>query len=386
MLPIRRYDGSYHKNPNINEKISTMEIAEGIGPAIIPPEPLEECPFEHEKPKNPNIKNELGGIGTTLGGNMRDGIGIHKVSPPFGPDYSVVKKTDPDPRDADKLTSITIKIDGETRKLNGKELPYPLTCAAHHLIPAQESLKVYPRILRFMCKDEDPQDFRKSGKPAPANVEGGTDVNGIQNGVWLPGNYAVGGGKKGIGTWANKASDERNHDANDNWENTCSDDWITNSDPEEEEGPQSLVEALANASREEYMLPGKNFHINNGNPKWGYVKAAMDATGGQFHDRHGPYSTKVIQYLKKIAEVYEIMYIRSKRDYPCEKCKIATKPDGVTKDTLVGPPYGIVSRLLIGSDFFKRLVKTQLISVENIFTSDWVRCWIEKKIGRKVKM
>jgi hypothetical protein len=359
----------------------------------------EQCPFSHEKP-NPKEKNELGGIGSTLGSNMAHAKGVHTSKPPVGPDYTT-GEADPDPRDrrgTSRVRPIVIEVNGERVRLNGKNaLAYPLTCAAHHLIPAQESLKKCIPILKFMCKDAEPQDFRNSGAAATVPVDGGTlvwgnvayNVNGSHNGVWLPGNYAVGAGVGGVEVWKNKASDKRktytDQVAAENWIKALDlgpDDWALYVDPKEEEGPQpggSFARALCTASKKEFMLAGKNYHIDNGNPKWAYVKAAMDTTCSQFHDRHETYSAEVEKYLKKIAAPYRQMYDRSlKPETACNKCKKARVPAGA-KESLVGPPYGIVSRLVAASNFFKQYVATQVLTAKNIYTSKWVKAWMDTK-------
>lgn len=372
-----------------------MELGELVNVSIPEQATEDQCPFSHEKP-NPKEVNELGGIGSTLGTNMAGGKGVHKSKPPVGPDFTT-GDIEFDPRErSHKLTSILIKVNEETVVLEGSPLPYPLTCAAHHLIPAQEALKGNP-ILKFMCKDGESQDFRNSGAADPAPVKGSRvwgnvayNVNGSNNGVWLPGNYAVGAGIGAVEVWKSRASDKRKtyteQKAADNWVKALdlgADEWAPlSADPKEQEGPQpgaSLANALLNAVQAEYMLAGGNHSINKGNPKWGYVKAAMDAARGQFHDRHEPYSGEVKIYLQKIAEAYQQMYDHSVNPKgPCQKCNEARKPAGA-KDTLVGPPYGIVSRLVAASNFFKKYVATQVLTAKNIYTSKWVKAWMDTK-------
>jgi hypothetical protein len=231
----------------------------------IPEQDLDpECPFSHEKP-NPNEKNELGGIGSKLGTNLAGEVGVHTSKPPRGGNYTRFKKV-PDPREPPRaLTHVYVFVNGRQVELDGAPLPYPLTCAAHHLIPAQEALKGHP-VLKFMCKEGETQDFRNSGGAAPDTVPGALvwgnvayNVNGGQNGVWLPGNYAVGAGVGGVEVWKSRASDQRATfsaaEAGSNWESAvdlAADTWAQlSTDPQEEEGPQpgvSLATALASAS------------------------------------------------------------------------------------------------------------------------------------------
>ena len=368
-----------------------MELGELVDVQIPDIRSESECPFAHEQPKA-ELKNELGGIGTKLGDNLAKGIGVHTDVPPKGGDFTKCTAV-PDPRDdSPKLTSIYIKVNGKTVALDGKDLPYPLTCAAHHLVPAQEALKKHA-ILRYMCKDGETQDFRSSGGPEPAAVQGskvwgnvGYNVNGGNNGVWLPGNYAVGGGAGGVEIWKARSSDTRgisDTDAADTWIkaiDTTPAQWSQlSADPLENEQPQSLGEALATAALPTYMLAGTNYSIDDKNPKWAYVKAAMTAASGLFHDRHKPYSDEVKEYLEKIAESYATMFGWSTdQKNPCQDCEKAQRPAGV-KATLRGPPYPIVGRLVTGSNFFKAFVKTKTVVAKNIYTSNWVLEWINTK-------
>jgi hypothetical protein len=355
------------------------------------------CPFSHDPPK-PTEKNELGGIGSTLGKNMAKGEGICHESRPDGALRQGDKEADPRERELDPVKQIRIKVNGVDVKLQGSDLPllYPLTCAAHHLIPAQESLKKCKDILKYMCKKGEPQDFRdgKAAKPEAAKeakVWGNVayNVNGCHNGVWLPGNYAVGGGTGGADIWKSKANAARNEEAgNKNWVDALDlavDDWDRGEDDPEEEAADAMKRALGAAERQEFMLSGKNHEIAPGNPKWAYVKAAMDVTGAQFHDRHEKFSKEVIDYLGKIATAYKDRHSKSLRS--CEQCKKAARPEGMTENE-VGPPFAIVDRLKTAADFFKGYLLApngvlgiksgnKTVTAKNIYTSGWVEAWFE---------
>lgn len=370
-----------------------MELGELVSVAIPGQDSEADCPFSHEKP-NPSEKNELGGIGTKLGDNLSAGKGVHTSKPPLGGDFTQCT-VEPDPRRGKPpLLCVLIKVKGQTITINGKKpLPYPLTCAAHHLVPAQEALKGNP-ILKYMCKDGESQDFRSSGGPDPAAVPGAKvwgnvayNVNGGQNGVWLPGNYAVGAGAGGVGIWKSGGNKHTtlSNEQEETWARTLDlgpDEWRQNYiDPVEEEGPQpgAAATAATTSARPVFLLAGTNYHIDDNNPKWAYVKAAMDSAGGLFHDRHKSYSDEVATYLKKIAEAYAAMYDRSTDPKTkCKKCEDAERPDGASA-SLVGPPYGIVSRLVVSANFFKKYVKSQSVTAKNIYTSKWVLAWMEKK-------
>jgi len=371
-----------------------VEIGELVNVEIPAIGPDDKCPFSHDKPKA-DEKNELGGIGTKLGQNMSEGIGIGHESRASSSFVKGSKELDPRKRPGkQKLISIFVEVSGQKVTLSegGRPLPYPLTCAAHHLIPAQESLKAHD-ILNYMCKKGEQQDFRNSKAAAPAAVGGSKvwgnvayNVNGCQNGVWLPGNYAVGGGTGGTAVWQAKANAKRSNQANANWVkalDTTVADWERGDDDDEEEAKDAFDRALNHASKARYMLAGANQKIDDGNPKWGYVKAAMDAARAQFHDRHEDYSKQVRKYLTKIAAAYKDMHTAAQKS--CKECEKAERPDGAGPD-LVGPPYPIVGRLKAGSDFFKQYLQQtgrklgkrtgrKIVTAKNIYTSGWVNAW-----------
>lgn len=379
-----------------------MELGEPVNIVMEDQKDDPDCPFVHEVPKD-DLENELGGIGTKLGTNLANGKGVHTKKPPIGGDFTKGPEI-ADPRDRpDGFNSVYVTVNEHTISLNNDRLKYPLTCAAHHLIPAQESLKGSP-VLKFMCKEGQKQDFRNGAKPAPATVSGalvwgnvGYNVNGGQNGVWLPGNYAVGAGPGGIEVWKNHAKDKRktisDAQAAENWEKALDyggDEWkLQSADPIENEGPQpgALAAAISSSVQAQFMLAGTNYNIDKGNPKWAYVKAAMDVAGGQFHDRHGDYSGEVKKYLIKIAASYQRMYDKAKnkdKKKACAECEKTRKAAGA-KDNLVGPPYGIVGRLVTGSNFFNGFVGVATVTARNIYTTKWVDAWIKKEKPAKSK-
>jgi hypothetical protein len=382
-----------------------MEIGELVHVAMPELGTDDECPFSHEKP-NPAEKNELGGIGTKLGENMEAGLGICHDSRKGAAYTEGNKELDPRKRPKkDRIKSVNITVSGEVVTLGRKKrpLPYPLTCAAHHLIPAQESLKGH-EVLQYMCKKDEDQDFRK-GKSADPKPVGGSkvwgnvayNVNGCHNGVWLPGNYAVGGGTGGAELWKSKASDRRkDKTANQNWADALdlgASDWDRGDDDDEEEAKDAFARAVGASTKKAFMLAGANQHIDPGNPKWAYVKAAMNITGGQFHDRHEDYSKQVKSYLDKIAAAYKTMHTRSKKN--CTKCEDAARPAKMT-DKEVGPPYAILGRLKTASDFFKGYLlsvrgqlgievksgrRKKVQAASNIYTSGWVDAWFKDHTG-----
>lgn len=369
-----------------------MELGELVSPPLPEPEGETACPFEHE-PVDGEVVNELGGVGSKLGDNMASGSGVRMGQ----------KGTqEPDPRTLG-VRSVQIVVAGRIVELETGPLDYPLTCAAHHLIPAQESLKGHS-ILNFMCEKGQDQDFLSGKNKATGPVAGslvwgsvGYNVNGSENGVWLPGNYAVGGGKAGVEIWKSKPTDKRttysDREAAENWKRALDQTeqgWTPDADPNENEGPQgdSLVEALMKANMREYSLAGTNFDIKQNNPKWAYVLASMTTARGQFHDRHGAYSGEVKQYLTKVFNLFDQKYKDAKRaSSKCQKCEDAKRPKKAPKDkNLVGPPKTLITKLIAASAFFRKHLspptpngEKQKLTIRTIFTSEWVNSWMATK-------
>jgi len=355
-----------------------MEIGETVADVESPDEEEGGCPFEHEpRPEDDNTENELAGYGSKLGENMNNGVGVWTR-------YKEKVGKDPDPG----CLTVKLKVRGAVVKLNEKPLPYPLVCAAHHLIPAQASLRDHP-LLKFMCKKGDDQNFLKNGNPIPprpvsgskvwANV--GYNVNGVLNGVWAPGSYAVAGGEGRVDVWNQKRQRQRDGEEKaDTWGGLVAPEaWTPTTDTEEGEEPMpvTLAEALKNAPLREYALYGANLLIRDDNPKWRYVKAAMDEREVQFHDSHEDYSDLVVKYLNKIVTAYKKMYKRFKRDGECPDCN----PEGADPE-LVGPPTDLIARLVRCSEFFRRHLEPedQTITANNIYTSKWVKAWISERV------
>ena len=373
-----------------------MEVGESV--SVVGPSSLAEedsCPFAHES-SSQEIKNELGGIGTKLGENLKGCVPISNW--PNVPAPAPL----PDPRDrpGDKrLAWVAIEVNGETVSDHGKPVLYPLVCAAHHLIPAQESLKDHP-LLQFMCKSGQEQDFRNSKAPAPKAVPNskvwdnvGYNVNGSENGVWLPGNYGVGGGTGGLGIWRGESAREGKFTEEEMRERARAAldltpaEWEKNGTDTEEERA-AVAATIANIDFDKHGLVGANLNISPANPKWSYVFAAMKAAKGQFHDRHEDYSNAVGEYLTKVFDLYDRAYKRSMgdpREQRCEQCTKASRPSNAPsgKD-LLGPPRTLLARLVVASEFFKQHVAPpplengkQVLVARNLYTSRWVRAWID---------
>ena len=243
-----------------------MDVGEAVSVGMIFDEDWT-CPFPHDV-TIPPADNVLEGEGGKLGTRMKNGTGTGTRS-----DSSYLTAAANPVQDVGK-----VEVDGTE---------YELTQAAHHLIPAQESLKDCP-ILDYIDKD-------KGAKILKENL--GYDVNGSHNGIWLPGPYAVDG-------WGAMTL-------------------------EQEDMPDTATQAKTIAKRQAALpgkLAGEKFQGN-------YSMGAMELCHTQFHDRHVDYSNFVRQYLEKIhvnMMMVEAMY--------CDKCKNRG-------DEKLPPPPGLVARL-----------------------------------------
>jgi hypothetical protein len=330
-----------------------VQVLEAVSPAI----PLNEleCPFNHDLPEPPDVKNDLKGKGSTLGDRMCAPQGTHMyeaIKATYAPD---AHEKELDPRDVGGHVLSHGNKPVTIQTASGTTHRYPVTCAAHHCIPAQESLKGH-QILAFMCKKgtSDGYNHGYSGGRVWSNV--GYDVNGCQNGVYLPGSYAVGGGRGGMGVWVKDMPDKENEDVS------------------EPEAPESNL--LTG------HLPGDTGTdaISNSNRKWLYVKQAMKLAHGQFHDRHVDYSQKFVQGgLKKLFEHYVNKFNGSFRGDDCSQCK--NRKDKY-KEFGIPTPYGLVERLNSTSRRYRGFLEGDKWP-HNVYTSNWGRACMEAKLSLK---
>lgn len=297
------------------------------------------CPFDHENPEPPTVENQFIGEGGKLATKMGNGTSTHLYPP-------LKKKQDSieNPRhiaghalfDKKKIVHI---VDRNAASGEVFDHLYPVTCAAHHLVPAQESLKA-SRLLTFMVKKDQTgklKDKDYSTGAVWANV--GYEVNGSENGVYLPGSYAVGGGRGGMGLWA------ENDDQ-----------------PDSEEESESEVPDPASP-----FLSGELNQISETNRKWRYVRQAMFHGGGQFHDRHEDYSRFVAEVLNKIFSDYRRQYQRSVKEASCPDC---TKKADKIKKLGIPTPFGLVGRLNALARNLRGCLNKSTWR-PNIYTSKW---------------
>ncbi len=229
-----------------------------------------DCPFDHDPGEPPEISNQLKGSGSTLGTSLA-GASTTVVHAPNRRTPPAAVPYPPTPA----IGSRPISIDG---------FDYPVTCAAHHLIPAGGSLKHASELLEWMEKS----------KGVWANL--GYDVNGAENGAWLPGNYAVGG--NGTGDWVRERS-------------------IL---PDGEEDSAPVLPKIPTPNQRNTDLHGYLHDFDEGRKRH-YVLQATQLHRGQFHDAHPDYNDLVLKTLKELGLKY-------KKRFPyavafCPDCKTA---------------------------------------------------------------
>jgi hypothetical protein len=322
------------------------QIGEAIGIGMVDEDDVE-CPFDHDSTQPPKVENKLVGVGTTLAARMKSGSSTHLYAPLREKKAPVLNPRDvPTHPFYKKAKVVHIEdIDLSTGEVITHE--YPVACAAHHLIPAQESLKASP-LLAYMVKKGDSESLKdKSFSDGIVYADVGYDVNGTENGVYLPGSYAVGGGRGGLGLWT------QNDDHPDR----------------EEEDVTETPDPRSN------LLTGKLNEISDKNRKWLYVQQAVLLAPGQFHDRHQDYSDFVATCLEKIFNNYEQLKRKFLKEQQCDKCQERAKK---FEEAGIPTPFGLVGRLNAMS---KRLAGhlNGRMWTRNIYTSKWGQAFMESK-------
>ena len=337
-----------------------MEIGEPIKPPTLV-DLSDDCPFDHELEQPPEVKNDLVGLGSTLASSMNSGRST-KLYAPYAPaDSDKVKwgklpqKDSSHPffkRGPGKGRCVTVSFD------NGTSKDFPVSCSAHHLVPSQESLQDHD-ILQYMCKKATSGEHNHKYGGGRVWSDVGYDTNGSENGVYLPGNYAVGGGRGGLNVWYPTDSED---------------------DQEDDEGYIDPEKAPPDEYRE-FLLRGEKGKTSRSNPCWQYVARAIRLAPGQFHDRHFHYSDVIVKgALTAILENYQ------RKDfefYPqaCGKCKDRAQK---IKEMGLPAPYSIVQRL----ETISKRLRTYLTKQwrENVYTSEWMNNYMKAvKAGEPTK-
>lgn len=296
-----------------------MDIGEAVSVAM---ESSGKCPMQHEEPAKitsqpaKSVKSV-----ETLKSNMASG----KSTILFDVDGSgkladkglqVRCSEDPSPKD-----DIVAKHGASPIKLDGRD--YPLSVAAHHLIPGEDSLPKSP-LAKFVWKSE-------------GTIAGdiGYHIDGAENGLWLPTHQsmsaAMGEGKVRV---------------------------TSESDP----------------SKTERARYGEMSKLDDGSTHtsfiYGYTQIAMQLVGGQFHDSHKEYSQKVVDMLGAVA-----LWVHQASS-SCQKCADAIKQDGK-----VPPPHFVAFRLnALAGHLRSLLIGSPLGWKEPFFTSGYARKYKESEV------
>lgn len=356
------------------------------------------CPFDHSTHKKPpKVKNEFAGSASTLAENMKDQCSIYLHTPlkPNPPPKSVLNPhKDPGSKFFWELKRtkwpVTIKWEDLGPPYKSGELKYRVKFAAHHLIPAQASLKPAKLLHSFMIYKHGEQAVlvhKKEGKGSitktlPGGVvrsNVGYDVNGSENGVFLPGNYAVTKITLAKRLWTpapsvldavpSLAEDEDDDHDGENYdiENTLAG---ADSEVESDDPVRTESEFLLPADPSSRYLTGYRHQIDDQNRKWQYVKQAMQS-GGQFHDAHTNYNVFVLGVLQKIgSEYWQRVGPDLKPACPkCEEVWVSDDKEGIPT------PYALVRRLE-GVSRRLRVFVSGGIWCEKLTTSRWGQAYV----------
>ncbi len=294
------------------------ELAELVHIGLIS-ETTVECPFEHVKHKCGQAGNKVSGDADALGKNLektgKDGTVVKRATE--APYSQYVKDTQeakceeypwvPPPSHPDWYNWVQL-IPGNEKTW------YPVVFQAHHLIPGDGSLKGAAKLLQFIEKDGS----------SVICCDLGYNVDGKENGVWLPGKSAVAGGDLGIKLWSSSVATRSLPDAE-----YATRRAVTRIEKDLETGKYS-------DAREEFVPLGGDTPSDSSNSpmhevfhernlKWLYVQKAthLASPKRQFHDSHTVYYTKVKDRLNEMGVLLERCRTPAVK-YSCEEC---SKPD-----------------------------------------------------------
>ena len=264
------------------------------------------CPW-HEEPKQdsgsltkPDLEEDVDQLqendGGVLGSNMK---------PSKYPSDMVVEVSFTQTGTAD----VTVKKKGVTKikklALYDPSAPkdYDVVFAAHHLVPGNEAFKGHP-IVAWAGADGKIAEGKRDGGPSSKIIDGqfiGYDINNRDNGIWLPGPYAL----STSGGWPSAAD---------------------------------MTSAKLGAGAKGNNVNFKKayaFAVIDGVPvaASSFTDAEKDYLGQQFHFRHDTYSNFAEQCLTKMDEK-----LRAIAQAPCDEAKPA--PSGK-----YNAPYGLLARL-----------------------------------------
>lgn len=234
-----------------------------------------ECPFEHDKPGT--VQNDLANSSSKLGTRVTNGWSTQlweEKSDKIDPKINQPLVT---PVPEDECPAPPVRVGDED---------YPYSRSAHHLIPADAAL---PRshLIHFI----------KQGAKIRGDI--GYDVNGADNGIWLPTHTALSSAMKKGRVLPGMVFGIKYGD----------------------------LSALVDRNQEE------NTMMATFQQRFAYQ--VMERTSRQFHDAHLDYSDFVVKALNKI-----FVNLINISNYNCTKCQQAKSGGGK-----LPPPHRLVFRL-----------------------------------------
>jgi hypothetical protein len=299
-----------------------------------------ECPFHEKKHTcDESVINDLTGDAKTLGEKLESksisDSSVLRTENSVEP-YKSRFSTEPDPdKTYDFETERHVKIHEDI------DCEYPVAFAAHHIIPAGASLNIADSLLPYIDSEK--------GKIC-CNL--GYDVNGNENGVWLPGLHAV--NKNGIDVWSETSQVLPD---NESWKVLAlaskKEDYLPLQGPRPGPDPDKAYEAL--------------------NLKLLYVKAAMNfsKTGArQFHDAHPTYSGLVKDSLNQVGKVLDHLSTGNAKEKIEPSCPTCKKNKESNQNKLL-PPLGLFGFLNKNSQHVKNNYIVGKIQHKEFFTSTW---------------
>ncbi len=251
------------------------QLGEPVAIAVID-ESQWECPFAHDKPGK--VKNQLENDAGKLERRVRRGVSTQLWAEEGGKIVAKARqKLAPPVDETVDCPEGSVDVDGGS---------YPYSISAHHLIPGNEALP-----------NSDILKYLESGAEVWGDV--GYDINGAENGIWLPTHSSLSTEMKQGRLLPGETAPL---------------------------GYADLTAAVEKANEENAVI---------GTFQQRYTYQVMERTGRQFHDRHLDYSNEVIGELNKIAAKMTVV-----AGMHCDKCKNAKKVNGK-----LPPPHPIVGRL-----------------------------------------
>lgn len=252
-----------------------MELAEPIAIGVVN-EWRGKCPFPHKKSEK--VENDLTKDSKKLGTALDKGYSTRLwivEGDEYKPKKQQVLKVKY-PRTEIFTGRPPNKHQAKVEFLDDGDEYAPYSGAAHHLIPTYASFKKATRLMKYV----------KQGSIISGDI--GYDVNGAQNGIWLPTSTAFG---------------------------------------------RMLKAKLITVQGKK---AGTSFSRLSPDTKQLYKEAVMKKTSRQFHDAHPAYSQFVLGILRKLT--LHMTNLQVKLD--CKKCE-----EIKNNDKKVKPPYGLVDRL-----------------------------------------